>query len=452
MQKMKKKLLVLLMVLCALYGKLLAQDFIGFNTNPYAGVSAVDLQPASIAGTVYKSDINIVGASLFAHNNYLRFKPKPFWEWKFENATETNTAGKLTNVYAQTRVQLPSAMVDINQNSAVALTLQARAMVQGENIEPQIAKEIYEDYNYTPYHDKTYTAANPRVRALAWTEIGLSYAHLFYFSGGHRIKVGARVKFLGGLKGLFLNTTNSEYQFNPNQTIDVNGNFNYGHSADFDKYKINAASVGLDFGVKYSYANRFVVGASLLDVGKIKFTKDAQSGNFIMNTTNLSLEGIDKIQELDDTLAARAVVNTTSDREFSITLPRAFSLQFTAYLWESGDFEGGGYHNFYINVATYNSISGSNDKGDALKAVNTYTITPGFNTISMAAGIPVTYSQLSGVTIGGFVRLGPFVAGSKNFISHFLKKNAAEADVYVALKVPLLKPRPRLVQGCPKHF
>lgn len=41
-----------------------AQDFVGFNTHPYAGVSAVDINPASLGGTVYKADVTLGGISL----------------------------------------------------------------------------------------------------------------------------------------------------------------------------------------------------------------------------------------------------------------------------------------------------------------------------------------------------------------------------------------------------
>ena len=98
-----------------------AQDFVGFNSHPYAGVTAIDVNPANIAGTIYKADINIVGADVFANNNYLNFKPKAFFNWSTEtdDSNETDVNGTLTNVFAHTRVQLPSAMYDINYNDAV---------------------------------------------------------------------------------------------------------------------------------------------------------------------------------------------------------------------------------------------------------------------------------------------------------------------------------------------
>ena len=59
---MKKKQLSLIaaLLLGMISPKLKAQDFVGFNSHPYAGVSAIDVNPASIAGTVYKADINVV--------------------------------------------------------------------------------------------------------------------------------------------------------------------------------------------------------------------------------------------------------------------------------------------------------------------------------------------------------------------------------------------------------
>lgn len=436
-----------------------AQDFVGFNSHPYAGVTSLDVNPANVAGTVYKVDVNLVGASLYANNNYLTFKPKPFYKWDVaqDKSTELNANGVATNFFAQTRVQLPSAMFDINYNNAVALTLQTRAYVQAENVDMHLAKLIYEDFDYSNYWNTNYSAANMKVRAMTWSEIGLGYGHVFYFNGGHRIKVGTRLKYLLGHNSLYLNSNSVSYLFQNDHVMNVNGNFNYGHSTSLGEdvgFKTSGSGFGYDLGVKYSYNNQYILGLALIDGGGLKFDRAVTSSNFSIDQQNWDLnnENVNNIADLDSIIAARGVVSNSTN-EYKIGLPTTLTLQATANLWESGDFEGGGYQNLYVNVTSYFDLSGMNNAKDAsMKPVPMTTATFGFVSIPIAAGIPVSFGGVPGFQVGGFLRLGPFVLGSKNFLTSLIAKEVRDADIYAALKIPILKPRPNIVKGCPKHF
>ena len=101
MKHFKSYLSIVALLLSLSSLSLSAQDFIGFNTTPYAGVNAIDLQPASIAGTVYKADITAVGASIFAHNNFAQFDPKAFYSWSLDpdKSSIMKDANGLTNIY-----------------------------------------------------------------------------------------------------------------------------------------------------------------------------------------------------------------------------------------------------------------------------------------------------------------------------------------------------------------
>ena len=430
-----------------------AQDFIGFNTNPYAGVTAIDLQPASIVGTVYRADINIAGGGYFLYNNYLKFKSKIPLKWSFRepNAIEFDTAGVNTNIYAHTRVQLPSFMLDIDNNSAFAFTMQVRNGFYAENIPKELAKLHRESFAYAPYHGNSYQAPDVDILSLTWTEVGATYGRLF-FSNEHRFKIAGRLKWIAGTSAFYLRSNYMDYEFLNDSMVNVSASFGYGHSSETNALKMNmqAHSFALDFGVKYSYMNRIVLGASLLDFGRLKFTPPPDVSFFIMsrNNWNVAAESIESVADFDD--IGYWNLSDYGD-DFTVGLPTAISFQATAYLWESGVFEGGGYQNFYLNVSTYHALK-LNRFDRQVNAINTYTITPGFNSISIAAGFPFTINSLGSKTFGAFIRLGPFVAGSKNFFSNIFKKHINNSDVYMALKVPLIKAKPKIVNGCAKRF
>ncbi|MGB1207335.1 MAG: DUF5723 family protein [Chitinophagales bacterium] len=449
-----------------------AQDFIGFNTTPYAGVNSIDLQPASIAGTVYKFDITAVGASIFAHNNFAQFDPKAFYSWSLdpEKSSIMDGANGLTNIYTNTRVQLPSVMYDIDFNSAVALTIQHRSSFQLKGLSPEVSQLYYSDFQNEDYLGQQYTSGVD-MRMLSWMEVGLTYGRVLLIGENQRLKFGARVKYLGGLSSAYLSSDLVTYEVQDSTLNITKGNFEYAHSANLDPYKFNleSSSIGFDLGFKYSYGNRIVFGVSVLDIGKLRFAKTDESGDFALTNSSLELEeanygnfeaanasnwelGISNYNGLngfDSMLETEAEFSNTQP-DYDVALPTALSLQFTAYLWESGVFEGGGYQNIYINVATYHALN-TNPDTKRITAFNTYTITPGVYTLSVAAGMPVTImNDLESTRIGMFMRLGPFIFGSKNIVSHLFADSVNELDLYAALKVPILKSKPSLVKGCPK--
>jgi hypothetical protein len=69
---MKNTFLILLFISTSLIAQ--AQDFLGYANSNYAGVSGVNLNPASIADSRFKFDILIVGTSLNFSNNYVGMK------------------------------------------------------------------------------------------------------------------------------------------------------------------------------------------------------------------------------------------------------------------------------------------------------------------------------------------------------------------------------------------
>ena len=474
MKHFKSYLSIIALLLSLSSLSLSAQDFIGFNTTPYAGVNAIDLQPASIAGTVYKADITAVGASIFAHNNFAQFDPKAFYSWSLDpdKSSIMKDANGLTNIYTNTRVQLPSVMYDIDYNSAVALTIQHRSSFQLEGLSPEVSQLYYSDFQNEDYLGQSYTSGVD-MRMLSWMEIGLTYGHVLLIGQDQRLKFGARVKYLGGLSSAYLSSDLVTYEAQDSSTLNITkGNFDYAHSANLDPYKFSpeSSSIGFDLGIKYSYGNRIIFGVSVLDIGKLRFDKAEDSGNFALNNSSLNLNeanyggfeaanasnwelglaNYNGLNGFDEMLKDEAQFSTTTEQDYEVALPTAVSLQFTAYLWESGVFEGGGYQNIYINVATYHALN-TNPDMNRITAFNTYTITPGVYTLSVAAGMPVTImNNLESTRVGMFMRLGPFVFGSKNFVSHLFADSVNELDLYAALKVPILKPKPSLVKGCPK--
>src|ERR1700722_19020840 len=128
------------------------QDIPGYNMSNYAGVSGIDLQPASIADMRYKFDLTLVGAGIDLNNNYIAVNGqsvrdgsifKPFTgnfqtQFMYENTSSTDKAVGL-NAY----VQLPSFAVSITKNFSIAFTERIRSLFNIDNVSPQLAHFMY---------------------------------------------------------------------------------------------------------------------------------------------------------------------------------------------------------------------------------------------------------------------------------------------------------------------
>src|SRR5437588_5822602 len=66
------------------------QDIPGYNTSNYAGVSGIDIQPASIADMRYKFDMTLFGVGLSFDNNYLGLKTSALLKSGSKNNSSTS--------------------------------------------------------------------------------------------------------------------------------------------------------------------------------------------------------------------------------------------------------------------------------------------------------------------------------------------------------------------------
>ncbi len=71
--KARKTIILLSFMLVALYN-IQAQDFLPMLNDNYMGINQVVLQPASIADSKFKIDINIVSINGDLYNDFIQFK------------------------------------------------------------------------------------------------------------------------------------------------------------------------------------------------------------------------------------------------------------------------------------------------------------------------------------------------------------------------------------------
>jgi outer membrane protein OmpA-like peptidoglycan-associated protein len=183
------------------------------------------------------------------------------------------------------------------------------------------------------------------------------------------------------------------------------------------------------------------IGASLLDLGALKFTKGGLSRDFSVDLkrkfdlnqfeTASSLLSFDKIidsliyQSLDPTEWTTGKKDTTST--FWVQTPSAFSLQVDYHIWKY----------FYVNATGMLNLI-SPKKQAKVKVPNQFSITPSFDYAWFGIHLPISINEYSGFKAGIATRLGPLTVGLTDFRTLLAQGKVRGIDFYTGIRVPVL--------------
>ena len=464
---------------------ILAQDIPGYNMSNYAGVSGIDLQPASIADMRYKVDICLVGVGVDFNNNYLALKGQSFRDGSiFKNSNggdyknqfvyeNTSSADKAVGLNAY--LQLPSFAVAISRNISIGFTARIRSMLNIDNMSPQLAHLAYTGLSETDARNLTYFNVELNndhfnINQMTWQEYGLDYAMVILGKGSQFFKVGARFKLENGLEAAYLYASNLDYKWKNSDTLSLyNSNFQQGHTQNLIDYangktdlshilqNVSSTSVAFDIGAVYEwrpdYDNfiydmdgqkaqerrdknkyRLRLGASILDIGSINFKKGNDAYDFIANKYNWDVAalnfGHNKVAGYDS-IIANTFPAANNKNYFTFVLPTTFSVQVDYNL----------YKDIYINF-TSNTAPHWLNVASQVHTLSYYSITPRWDSKWFGVFIPMGINGYGQATLGATVRLGPFILGTSNGLNVLLANNIYGINAYAAVKIPIFSIKP----------
>jgi outer membrane protein OmpA-like peptidoglycan-associated protein len=482
---MKKIVLLLSLLFSSMFAQ--AQDFLGYINSNYSGVTGLELNPANVVDSRYKVDVNLIGFSFSAYNNYVGMKKSAFKRngslFDFssdnypafndtafqQNYLEVRDNNKNKSVYFSNQVYLPSFMVSINQNNAIALKWKVRSLLNIDGIEPQLATLMYYGLDYPNLWLQPLSNKNMSIQTMSWAEYGLTYGHVFKGDGPHFLKAGGTVKLIQGLQAAYMYVKDLKYELTNDTTASLfQSEVSYGHSTNYDvdngglQYKfVSNPTVGFDFGVVYEWRPDFQdykydmdgetglwrkdknkyklkVGLSVTDIGVVKFKKGAMSHNFVADIGYWNLhdfDNVDSFTDLDSVFTARFGTDPGDDN-FKMNLPTAISAQIDYNI----------YKDFYLNFTPYWALQYRND-GTKVHELTTFSLTPRWDHKWFGAFIPVSYDLTGNTKLGLDLRIGPLIVGTNNILPYISSKNIYGADVHVMLKVPIMYRAPRDKDG-----
>lgn len=366
---MKLRALFVISLLC-LFTK--AQNYGSFAISPYAGVLGINFQPANLANTPYKWDINVLSAS--AEGLIKELLPEANRELLLYQGEQYSLSAMLAtrsqNFFVSANIYTPCLSYKINNKSGIAFTWRFRVAASG-NVSSADFHLLAENE-----FDMKSIANRPVLNSLigvanTWQEFGLSYGLNVWEENRHRIDVGATAKYLiGGASGYVeAEKLSVEYDENTNTITNFQGKLNLIFNENLEQlYEgessslFNAKGYSFTLGMKYEYKdlrpsaarnNRigapeylFKISTSVRDMGEVFYKSSKKSATYSLDLNQpISPNYFENITSLSD-LSTRLqnIFNYSVDQTpyYSLRTPTTFNLNID---WHIGQ-------GFYLNGLT----------------------------------------------------------------------------------------------------
>jgi len=351
------------------------QEMWGIVTSNFAGSNSVMLNPSGIITSKLYMDINLVTADVFAQNNYLYIHAADYSPFKFigkdpewpkygpdEVAFDRYSSKIPKNGYVNIFVKGPSFMLARGRH-AIALHTGVRYLTSLTNIPYHVANFGYYGLDYQEQHNINYTSKNASAAALAFGEVGLTYAYSFRKFNMEDWSAGITIKRLFGVTGAYMYASDLDYTTVNDSTIDIkniNAVAGFALPLDYDNNDfpdsgptIKGGGFGIDLGITFqqkilTYQKRritklcsqrytdyiYKVGFSLLDIGSVRFTTNAQQhayedvGRYWINVDTISYYNMNRLMRTLSTVFYDDPQESYRGDQISVYLPAAFSFQF----------------------------------------------------------------------------------------------------------------------------
>ncbi|MBP7808319.1 MAG: OmpA family protein [Bacteroidia bacterium] len=546
---MKKAILSVLLAGSFLISK--SQDYLGYSSSNYSGITGVQVNPANVVESRMKFDMNLIGINFAAGNNYIGVKRSAFAhsgklkdgmndgqdlskkgayfpafsdpQFNGRYLTEV-TNGKDKAVFLKLRIDGPSFLINLNRKNAIGFSSASRTYFNVDGVSEDLARLIYYDVGrngstkaFDPNNSsvafiqnllgKEFNVEHLSINTQSWLEYGLTYGHVFRDKDEHYFKAGVTAKYLQGLASAYFNIKDLTYKFNNDTIMGIfHTDINYGHSENLElsglegDYKKNnpvvddptlnstfgggypkAASLpgwGFDLGVVYEFRPKYKdfqydmdgetglwrkdknkyklkVGASLTDLGYIKYGKGKYSNNVTMDLDSIRFrelldnENYDvvngdtikwtdyQVYNFDRVLDSLTTYNNEAG-SYKMYLPTQLSFQVDYNIWKD----------FYVNLTPTFAFKFKNKEAKVHEWTN-ISLTPRWDHRWFGVAVPISYNTFYAksnqpISIGASVRIGPLILGTNRLATYVsTKKDVFGADFYMMLKVPIPYHGPR---------
>ncbi|MDR3246649.1 MAG: DUF5723 family protein [Prevotellaceae bacterium] len=464
---MKKKVLGLLFMFCAFsFYEVKAQEFSPFISSPYSGVTAGKLNPASLAGSKYKFDVTLFGASSGVHNDLLILGRKnllfntdfykdlwgyrsDFFDLEVPSAARTDikrylnegaSFGKDKDSYGgyfSGQIDVLNLMYSFNERLALAAGYTKRWQASANGVPKEVASEALANTVPGALSYRNVSWSDPSTAAVGiYDQIFVSAGYTVLQKETYNLKIGLTAKLLFNGTSAFGFAENYSATLQGGRGITPNSGTTLGEAGKSIDGKLG---VGFDAGVEYEYRPeslagdeiaeyRLKVGASILDLGGFS----SKGGTYRdLGAGTGTPKGFDDLftkygrgpNKGEYTIGLPTVVAASVDYRFAST---PLFLNFTPY--------------FALNQSTAAKLS----------KFTSYNLIPHAEWKNFGVSIPLQYDQYGRFTAGIGIRAFRHVwLGSNTIIKNVASSKNYSADFHVMLKIPITDESDRDNDGVP---
>ncbi len=436
------------------------QEQFGSTQSNYSPATTVYHNPSSIVDSEVMIDLHVFGIGGFLHSNYAYLPASEFsyfgdvvLKGEIPDA-QFNKSRESYSLYSAVDFQYLSGTYQYKEHG-FALTSRLRAFGDVRNVPEIFANSIQipqitgESDLSTNVINRDLSMQNVNISVLSYAEVGVSYANAIKHFDRHLVIVGGTVKKLWGVTGGGIQINNLDYR------IDTAGTFTYNNlnatSATADGL-LGGGGWAFDFGITYKrmldnvtsynpfrkeagcriYDYKWKVAASIIDVGYVKFSKDA-SKNTISNVSG-SIEDFSSFSISGDPscffTSAFGVDenNIENDTSFLSILPAAFVFQY------DHNFEK---NNLYFSVQFMNGLTPKGAFG--IKRPQVLIFTPRYENRFLEVAFPLGLYNLQEIRTGLMVRVGPVTVGTDKLGTFLSVTDVTGFDFYAHIAFKILQ-------------
>ncbi|MEO8533610.1 MAG: DUF5723 family protein [Flavobacterium sp.] len=451
---MKKQLLILLLFTASFTVN--AQSYLGYFQDNYAGVQSVLFNPASIADSRFKTDINIFSISGSVQNDLYGVRLFDVYKKGYDFDKESKmTPSNTNNGLANFDIMGPSFMFNIAPKHTLAVFTRARSVSNVRNVNGYLIDQVKDGLDESSNFN--FNAGNVNGASNTWGEVGISYAAVLYQKNQHFLKGGLTAKYLQGgvngyVQGKDVKVTYVENTVNPQAGVLAStGEITIGASQDFEAnedYDFDSGSrgFGFDFGLVYEWRpdydqydvnratpadnnfrdlNKYKVrfGLSVTDIGSIDYRNAKQDTYNVTGVVTQQM--IDDADNLYDFLNEHYTKTATS-KGAKTNLPTALH----------ADADWNMYKKFYLNLnGDINMVSANKVNGYGI--ADRVSLTPRYESRWFSFYVPVTWMEYTGMQVGSGIRVGAFFIGSGSVLTNLVSKESKGADFHLGIKIPV---------------
>ena len=462
--KMKKTTIAAFLILMA--AAVNAQSYIGYHSDNYNGVHGLLYNPANIADSRFKTDINLIGASVILGNDYYGVKFGDIFDENFDIDDDGIKSPKNSNnAYGNADILGPSFMFNVSPRSSLAVFTRARVFFNANDINGETYENISDEFDENV--DFNVNEGDYELSSHAWAETGITFATVLLNKDQHFIKGGLTLKYLMGYGNAYSSGKNITIDYDADGSgttgsIESTGEISYGNSSnitnDFEDYEFekSADGFGADLGFVYEWRPNYAdytttdadgntyapkdinkyklkFGLSLTDLGSLNYKNGSEEAYDITNSINQ--DDFENEEGFEDKLN-NLYTQIRSGNSAKAVLPTA--LHFNAD-WNINN-------HFYANLNTDLSLT-SKSKTNTNSIANIVSLTPRFESKWFSFYSPISYIENIGVQWGAGLRAGPLYIGSGSILTVLTSDESKGADVYAGLKIPIYQNRPKDKDG-----